>query len=183
MTTGPSSAAKAAASAVTPTGCCPPFDPATFQEKEITWAGKTFVKERVHSIFHVPLDMGRRMQKNQSLIRAAAAESNPTLVLSDESSLWGADIYIDVTKSVPGAQMTRLSGTFLTKVYEGPFKDAGKWAKDMGRYVEQQGRQVEKLYFAYTTCPACAKAYGKNYVVLFAQVASAKEGAAPCANN
>jgi hypothetical protein len=29
---------------------------------------------------------------------------------------------------------------------------------------------LKKLYFSYTTCPACAKAYGKNYVVLFAQV-------------
>jgi len=174
---------EAIGSALQPTGCCPPFDPRSWLEGERTWKDKLFVKDHVRSFLHVPLDMGRRMQKNQSLIRAAAAESNPTLVLSDESSLWGADIYIDVTKSVPGAQMTRLSGTFLTKVYEGPFKDAGKWAKDMGRYVEQQGRQVEKLYFAYTTCPACAKAYGKNYVVLFAQVASAKEGAAPCANN
>ncbi|TSC93668.1 MAG: hypothetical protein CEN91_156 [Candidatus Berkelbacteria bacterium Licking1014_85] len=24
--------------------------------------------------------------------------------------------------------------------------------------------------FSYTTCPKCAKVYGKNYVVLFAQV-------------
>ncbi len=27
-----------------------------------------------------------------------------------------------------------------------------------------------ELYFFYTTCPKCAKAYGKHYVVLFAQV-------------
>ena len=26
------------------------------------------------------------------------------------------------------------------------------------------------LYFFYTTCPKCAKYYGKNYVVLVAQV-------------
>jgi hypothetical protein len=29
--------------------------------------------------------------------------------------------------------MTTLSGTFLTKVYEGPYRDAGKWAADMQR--------------------------------------------------
>jgi len=29
---------------------------------------------------------------------------------------------------------------------------------------------LDKLYFGYTTCPSCAKAYGKNYVVLFAKV-------------
>jgi len=29
---------------------------------------------------------------------------------------------------------------------------------------------MEKLFFFYTTCPKCAKAYGKNYVVLLAKV-------------
>ncbi|MEK7257207.1 MAG: hydrolase [Bacteroidota bacterium] len=30
---------------------------------------------------------------------------------------------------------------------------------------EKQGFALKKLYFGYTTCPACAKAYGKNYVL------------------
>jgi hypothetical protein len=94
------------------------------------------------------------------------------LVLSDETSLWGADIYIDVSKPVPGAEMAEISGQFCTKVYEGPFKDAGKWAEDMRQHVTQLGHQVEKIYFVYTTCPSCAKAYGKNYVILFAKVDS-----------
>jgi hypothetical protein len=40
----------------------------------------------------------------------------------------------------------------------------------MTEYVENKGRKLKKLYFSYTTCPRCAKAYGKNYVVLFAQI-------------
>ncbi len=47
----------------------------------------------------------------------------------------------------------------------------GKWAVEMKQYVENKGKQLLKLYFSYTTCPKCAKAYGKNYVVLFAQTA------------
>ena len=35
---------------------------------------------------------------------------------------------------------------------------------------EARGKKLETLYFGYTTCPACAKAYGENYVVLFAKV-------------
>ena len=66
--------------------------------------------------------------------------------------------------------MASLSGTFLTKVFEGPYSDARRWAKEMTALVAARGRQLEKLYFAYTTCPACAKAYGKNYVIGFAQV-------------
>jgi hypothetical protein len=41
----------------------------------------------------------------------------------------------------------------------------------MQEYVTQKGEKLDKLYFAYTTCPACAKAYGVNYVIAFARVA------------
>lgn len=105
-----------------------------------------------------------------NLIKSAGAEADHQLMLTDENSLWGADIYIDVAKNVPGAEMAALSGTFLTKVFEGPYKNAGKWAKEMAEYVNSKGKKLKKLYFSYTTCPKCAKAYGQNYVVLFAQI-------------
>lgn len=152
------------------TGCCDPFNPEPWQNKEITWNNKIFVKDHVTSFLHMPLNFGAKVVKNLALIEKANAKSPYQLMLTDEKSLWGSDIYIDVSKDVPGAQMASLSGTFLTKVFEGPYKDAGNWAKDMVKYVEGKGRKMEKLYFCYTTCPKCAKAYGKNYVVLFAQV-------------
>jgi hypothetical protein len=67
--------------------------------------------------------------------------------------------------------MAKLSGTFLTKVFEGPYQNAGKWAQEMKQYVQGKDKKIQKLYFSYTTCPKCAKVYGKNYVVLFAQIA------------
>ncbi len=92
------------------------------------------------------------------------------LCSSDENSLWGADVYIAVSKAVPGAEMARISGTFLTKVFEGPYKNVRNWVKEMMRYVQSKGKGLRKLYFFYTTCPKCAKFYGKNYTVLLAQV-------------
>jgi hypothetical protein len=59
---------------------------------------------------------------------------------------------------------------FLTKVFEGPYQNAPKWHKAMAEYVSGKGKTVEKIYTYYSTCPKCAKAYGKNYVVLFAKV-------------
>jgi len=41
----------------------------------------------------------------------------------------------------------------------------------MVNQMKSEGRMVKKVYFFYTTCPKCAKAYGKNYVVVLAQVA------------
>lgn len=152
------------------TGCCEPFDPAPWQEKEVTWKEKLFVKDHVTSFLHIPINMGQKVVKNMVLVEKANAQSKYQLMLTDEKSLWGSDIYIDVAKNVPGAQMTTISGTFLTKVFEGPYQNACLWAKEMAEFVAKKGKQMKKLYFSYTTCPNCAKAYGKNYVVLFAQV-------------
>ncbi|HUT88359.1 MAG TPA: hydrolase [Thermoguttaceae bacterium] len=150
--------------------CCARFDPGPWDEKEITWEGKKFVKARVRSFFHVPLNFAAVMKRAVGLIEAADAKPEAMIVLADETSLWGADVYIDVTRDVPGAQMATLSGSFLSKVFEGPYKNIGTWIREMGRYVKSQGKDLEKLYFYYTTCPKCAKKYGKNYVVLLAQV-------------
>jgi hypothetical protein len=163
-----------------PTGCCPPFDPGPWQEKEVSWKSKPFVRDHVTCLFHVPLNMGRKVVKDMALIQAAHAEpEQQPLMLSDEKSPWGADLYIEVKKAVPGATMDQLSGTFLTKVFEGPFREAGNWVAQMNAYVAAKGRAVEKLYFGYTTCPKCAKAYGKNYVVVFAKVNESVAGATP----
>ncbi len=158
---------------VTETGCCPRFDPAPWNEKEMVWKDKTFVKDHVRSLFHIPLDMGRKVVKNQVLIDKAGAAPEHPMMLSDERSPWGADIFIDVTKPVEGAEMTTISGTFLTKVFEGPYRDAGTWVDQMQDFVAARGHRLSQLYFGYTMCPRCAKAYGKNYVVLFAKVDTA----------
>lgn len=159
-------------STVAPTGCCPPFDPETFHEKEITWKDKPFVKERVHSLFHIPLDMAHKVTHAMRLIEEADAAPAQGLMLGDELSPWRSDLYIDVTGPVPGADVVSLSGTFLTRVYEGPFRDAPKWTADMRAYCAAKGHEARKIYLGYTTCPRCAKAYGRNYVVLFAEVAA-----------
>ncbi|MFH0947923.1 MAG: hydrolase [Elusimicrobiota bacterium] len=88
----------------------------------------------------------------------------------DEKSLWGSDLYIAVDKEIPGAKNEKISGNFLTKVLEGPYQNAGKWAKEMCDYVESKGKETKKMYFWYTTCPKCAKIYGKNYTVIFVMI-------------
>ena len=150
--------------------CCPKFDPEPWDEKEITWENKLFLKDRVRSFFHIPLNFGAVMKRAVALIEAADAKSEDMIVLSDENSLWGADVYIDVTKDINQAQMATLSGTFLCKVFEGPYKNMGTWIKEMHAYVADKGKEAQKLWFYYTTCPKCAKKYGKNYVALLAQV-------------
>ncbi len=150
--------------------CCPPFRPEPWDEKEVTWEGKRFVVDRVRSFLHIPLNFGSVMRRNCARIEAAGAADKEVIVLSDENSLWGADVYIAVTKDVPGARMATLSGTYLAKVFEGPYGQIRNWITTMLQFVAAKGKTMRKLYFFYTTCPKCAKKYGKNYVVLLAQI-------------
>ena len=150
--------------------CCPRFDPAPWDGKVLTWERKLFVRDRVTSFLHIPLNFGAVVRRNGAAIAAAGAEVEPGMILSDENSLWGADIYIEVAREVPQAHMTSLSGTFLTKAFEGPYRNMRAWVAEMAAYVRAQGHQVRKLYFYYTTCPRCAKEYGRNHVVILAQV-------------
>jgi hypothetical protein len=152
------------------TGCCPRFNPEPWDEKEVTFQDRLFVKDHVRSFLHIPLNFGKVMVRNMEMIAKAQALPEEPLLLSDEKSLWGADVYIAVDKEIPGAEMVKISGTFLTKVFEGPYKNVRDWVKEMKNYVESKAREIKKMYFFYTTCPKCAKFYGKNYVVILAEV-------------
>ena len=152
------------------TGCCPRFNPEPWEDREVTWQDKLFLKDRVRTFLHIPLDFGQVMMRNMKRIEQAGALVAEPLMLCDEGSLWRMDVYIAVAKEVPGAEMSKISGTFLTRVFEGPFKNVGHWAREMHAHIKTKGRRLKKMYFSYTTCPACARAYGKNYVILLAQV-------------
>ncbi|MFH1297073.1 MAG: hydrolase, partial [Bacteroidota bacterium] len=83
---------------------------------------------------------------------------------------WNMDLYLAVDKEIPGGENTTISGKFFSRVYEGPYKNTGKWMKDFEAVVKSNGLTCKKVYMWYTTCPKCAKKYGKNYVVILAQI-------------
>ena len=153
------------------TNCCPRFDPTGWDGEEFEFTERPFAKVTTVSFMHIPLNIGSVIRKTAATIEAAGATpTDEFLMLSHDPSPWRGEHYVSVTKDVPGLEMVKLSGTFLAKVFEGPFRDAGKWAKEMSEFVASQGKQIRKCYFFYTTCPRCAKHFGRNYVVGFAQI-------------
>ncbi len=115
--------------------CCPRFDPEPWDGKELKWAGKRFVKDRVRSFLHIPLNFGAVMRRNVGAIKAAGASPQTMVVLSDENSLWGADVYLEITKEIPGTNMVSISGTFLCKVFGGPYRNMRGWVDEMKSFV------------------------------------------------
>lgn len=152
------------------TGCCAPVDPAHWEGRELVWRDKPFLKDHIRAFLHVPLNFGTVMARDQAAIEVAAAYPQEPFWLTDEVSPWGSDIYVAVDGDVPNAHIERLSGTFVTRAFDGPYRDVGRWIAEMEAFVTSRGQRIQKLYFFYATCPKCAKALGKNQVVLFAQV-------------
>ncbi len=150
--------------------CCPLFDPLPWDDTTRVWENKKFIKDRVFTIFYMPINFGKVMIRLNQKIEECGAAVPDWLCLSDHTSLWNMDLYLAVDKEVPGVETAILSGTFYSKVYEGPYKDTGKWCKDFEKLCETKQLKIKKWYMWYTTCPKCAKKYGKNYVVIVAQV-------------
>lgn len=152
------------------TGCCKLIDPKKWNGKTITWKKKRFVKNHIVSFFHIPLNFGSVVSSTTKKIDEEKAFPKDPVWISDEKSLWGSDIYFEVTKHIPDAENVFLSGTFMTKVFEGPFKNMKSWIKEMEEYVKSKKKEPKNYYFFYTVCPKCAKKYDKNYVVIFAEI-------------
>ena len=153
------------------TDCCPRFHPEPWDEREFVFEDKLFLKETTINFLHKPLNMGSVMKKTwEKIVNAKADSDEEFALLSYDPSPWKGEHYFTITREVPSGENVRLSGTFLTKVFEGPYKEAGSWVEEMEDYVKSREREMEKLYFYYTTCPKCAKHYGKNFVVGFARV-------------
>lgn len=146
------------------------FDPKKYDKKKVTWKGKLFVKAKVFSFFHIPINFGNVVNKNIKKLEKASALPKDVMVLSDEKSLFYSNVYISTKKAIPNAKDVKVSGTFLTKVFEGPYSDMKKWMEEMEDYVKSKKQTLKHMYFYYTTCPADAKKLEKKYTVIFAEI-------------
>lgn len=150
--------------------CCPPFEPALWDGRVFEWKDKRFIRGRVFTLFYVPVNFGKTMKHLMGQITAAGGSVPDYLCLSDHTSKWSMNVYLAADREIPGAETALLSGTFLAKVYEGPYQNTGKWCKDYEAYVREKALDIKKWYMWYTTCPKCAKKYGRNYVAIMSQV-------------
>ncbi len=149
-----------------PTGCCPRFKPECWDGQHLHFDHKKFLHATTLSALHVPLNMGKVFTRVQAAIEAAKAAPEDTfLVLSKDNSAWSAEHYFAVNRDVKGEHMVSLTGDYLTKVFECPYAEAKHWLDDMKSVATASGHEAGEVYFFYTTCPKCAKVYGKNYVV------------------
>ncbi len=154
-----------------PTNCCPRFNTRGWDKQELHFKDKLFVKAKTRSIFHIPINMASVYPKTFDAIEKAGANAaHEFIVMSYDPSPWTGEHYFSASVDVPGQTMVHMTGDYLTRVFEGPYKNAPVWEKEMDDFVKNKGKHTRKTYFFYTTCPKCAKFYGKNYVVAVSEV-------------
>lgn len=154
------------------TGCCAVPNVTDWDEREVMFEKKPFIRMYTRSFMYVPLNMSKVMTAIQASAAEAGAEMSPeqVMILSRDLSPWKAEQLLAVTKPIEGADNLSLSGSFMTKVFEGPYQNAKKWYDALSSFATAKGKTVEATYFFYTTCPNCAKHYGKNYTIGLAKV-------------
>lgn len=154
-----------------PTNCCPRFHPEDWQGVELSFRDKLFARATVHGALHIPLDMGRVFTRVDAHIRASdALDADNFIVLSRDLSAWKGEHLFAVSGPVTDEEMTTLSGDFVTRVFEGPYSQVKHWYEEMRAIAADRGNPDADVWFYYTTCPKCAKAYGKNYIVGLAAI-------------
>lgn len=153
------------------TGCCPRFDPRGWDSQTLHFRDQLCVRATTKSALHIPINMGRVFTRVQENIEDADAQDpDSTLVLSRALSPWLEEHYFLVTKPVEGEEMVKLSGDFMTRVFEGPYSKVRDWMHEMETAAKAHGHDAKRVFMFYTTCPKCAKAYGENYVVGVAEI-------------
>ena len=156
---------------VNTTGCCAKFNPQGWDGQELEFDDKEFVRASTKSLLHIPLNMGSVFSRVLGHLKDADAyDPDNCIVLSRDLSAWRSEHLFSISKPVPEEEATTLTGKFITKVFEGPYYKARTWHEEMKKLAREKGGTSDEVYFFYTTCPKCARAYGKNYIVGVARI-------------
>lgn len=150
--------------------CCSEFKPELWDEKILEWNKKLFVKTNVCTLFYIPLNFGRKMTKLVKLYEQNKVQFTDEMCITKHLSPWKMDLFLGADKALPGYESLEFTGKYFFKVYEGSFNETGKWTKDFVKILSEKSLKHQDILYWYTTCPKCAKKYGKNYVVLIAKI-------------
>ena len=121
--------------------CCPPFDPSKWNDETHVWREKLFMTDNVVQLFHIPLNIGRVIRRmwDKAVAAKVTLPAEDTLLMAYDPSPWKSELFLSVSRDVPGARHVRLSGTFVSRVFEGPYHAVPKWLREMDARLEARG--------------------------------------------
>ncbi len=72
------------------------------------------------------------------------------LMLVYDRSPWKCEFYMPVRQFVPGADNVQLSGTYFTKVFDGPFSQVPRIINEMDILLTQRDILAKKYYILFS---------------------------------
>ena len=160
--------------------CCPEFHPEKWSEKTFKWHEKRFIKTWLPTFFHIPYApmIAKRIANLMELAEEAQAlEENKEdiLLLFTDPHPFKSEIYLSVNHHVQNANNTSLSGNFISKVFDGPYKAIPKFIMQLKDFLHLQEEKAKRFFVHYAYCPKCAEEFDHNYMVIFAEIDNANQ--------
>jgi hypothetical protein len=157
--------------------CCPEFKREKWDEKTHSWDKKPFILESIPTFFHIPFPpmIGKKVAKMCRLMEAsgrAEKDKEEVLLLFRDPGAFKSEIYLSVTGPVKDAHNAEISGTFISKVFSGPYNAVPSFIRQMNEYLASRGNKAKDYYIHYAYCQKCAEKHG-NAMILFALVENA----------
>lgn len=150
--------------------CCPRLKPEDFDRKVFGWKDKPFYKAKYLSFFRMPLTYGSAVKNAMAELKSRNLAADPMLMLSGEESMFYSSLLVEMSRDDSTVPVRKLSGRFLSMLFEGSYRNTSRWVKETVEYCKSQGHETTELYFFYATCPKCARHYGKAQTVIFAKI-------------
>ena len=78
--------------------CCPKFDPTPWDEKTFEWVNKKFIKDKVFTLFYMPMNFISAMKRVYGKVEKSGAIIQDGMWLSDHTSKWNMALYLALDK-------------------------------------------------------------------------------------
>jgi hypothetical protein len=154
--------------------CCPKFKPELWDNITHWWNNKLFLKDAVPELFHIPLPGTYKhaitRMWNQADHCGAAPNKEDFLLLAHDPSSFKGELYMSITRDIPGANVVKLTGAFFSRVFHGGYGDVPRFLKEMTHSLAANKMRSAKDYVFFPYCPECSKKYGESYVVIISEI-------------
>ena len=147
---------------------CPEIDGQAFEGVEEDWSDRAFYVRNTPLVFHIPIRIGRDIQKLISEAKSKGYEWDDTSRFMQKDALFKGQVLLEIRnpqEEDPNVlvmpEETQVQGTF----FNGPWSRLGTPTRDLINTMAAKGRKAKEVYCWYLTCPVCSKERGYQTVV------------------
>lgn len=151
--------------------CCVRMNSREWDLKQHVWKREPFFVVKHGLFFHIPINFGGIVKTAMDQLEKTYKPEYPFMMLERELNWFTGKLMVALKKPAKGPDVEYLSGTFISKVFNGPYNRLGPAVQELAEHVrKKRGARPTEFYFWYTVCPRCAKKLGGYQTIIFARM-------------